>query len=360
MLATSVAGAEVAAASPAPTFTFYTPPTPDSATQRIVTGSDGNLWFTEQTGNAIGRITPAGVITEFVLPTAEAQPIGITAGPDGNLWFTEAAVAQIGTITPSGVITEYPSGAGTQPEDIVTGPDGNLWVTEPGHGNIDVFSPAGAVLHEYPTAGPVPVRIVVGADNNLWFTELATAGIGRMDISGSLTQISTPDPYYYLAEGADGNVWLSTTSLGHSGGTITPAGVFTTVPSIANEYAITAGPDGDIWADNGRGTAVDEINPAGTVVASYALPAGYTGSYLHDITEGPDGNIWFTTDDGRIGLLDLHPTAVAVPTLPTTGIGPGSWVAGGIAVVAVLLGLVALLIGVRRRPRRLSQHPSSN
>jgi hypothetical protein len=62
-------------------------------------GPDGNLWFTEQVGNRIGRITPAGVITEFSVGlTANSRPFGITAGPDGNLWFSEFAGNQIGRI----------------------------------------------------------------------------------------------------------------------------------------------------------------------------------------------------------------------------------------------------------------------
>jgi streptogramin lyase len=57
--------------------------TDGSAPTQIVTGPDGNLWFTETLNNAIGKITTAGAITEY---PAEAN--GLSAGPDGNLWFT--------------------------------------------------------------------------------------------------------------------------------------------------------------------------------------------------------------------------------------------------------------------------------
>src|SRR5258705_9559905 len=63
----------------------------------IAAGPDGNLWFTEQGGNRIGRITPAGVVTEFSAGiTAGAALAGIAAGPDGNLWFTENGGNRIG------------------------------------------------------------------------------------------------------------------------------------------------------------------------------------------------------------------------------------------------------------------------
>ena len=74
----------------------------------ITAGPDGNLWFTEEGANKIGRITPSGRITEFPIPTASSGPDGITAGPDGNLWFTEGAANKIGRITPTGAITEFP------------------------------------------------------------------------------------------------------------------------------------------------------------------------------------------------------------------------------------------------------------
>lgn len=49
----------------------------------------------------IGRITPGGTITEFPVPTSKSQPFGIGSGPDGNLWFTEYSGNKIGRITTS-------------------------------------------------------------------------------------------------------------------------------------------------------------------------------------------------------------------------------------------------------------------
>jgi virginiamycin B lyase len=56
------------------------------------------LWFTEGAGGAnnIGRIGVGGSITEFAIPTPNSTPQGITVGPDGNLWFTENAGNKIG------------------------------------------------------------------------------------------------------------------------------------------------------------------------------------------------------------------------------------------------------------------------
>src|SRR5260221_12992107 len=103
-------------------------PTPKGFPREIAAGSDGNLWFTENDGNKIGRITPKGEITEFPIPTTASQPVGITGGPDGAVWFTEFKANQIGRIAPDGTITEFPiSTKNGQPFCIAAGPDGNIW-----------------------------------------------------------------------------------------------------------------------------------------------------------------------------------------------------------------------------------------
>jgi virginiamycin B lyase len=100
-------------------------------------GPDGNLWFTENVGNRIGRITPAGVITEFEAGISpDARLFGIAAGPDGNLWFTEQLGNQIGRIKPNGAVTEFfvCLSFNADPSGITAGPDGNMWFAEGGGG----------------------------------------------------------------------------------------------------------------------------------------------------------------------------------------------------------------------------------
>jgi virginiamycin B lyase len=91
-LSTSVQPAWTAAG----TITEFPVPTAGSQPKGIQFGPDGNLWFTEQIGDKIGRITTSGVITEFPIPTSNSQPFNITPGPDGNLWFTETIGNKIG------------------------------------------------------------------------------------------------------------------------------------------------------------------------------------------------------------------------------------------------------------------------
>jgi streptogramin lyase len=63
------------------------------------------------TGVAIGVListaAQAGVVPEYPLPSPNSYPLGIVSGADGNLWFTEGLGNNIGRITPSGIITEF-------------------------------------------------------------------------------------------------------------------------------------------------------------------------------------------------------------------------------------------------------------
>jgi virginiamycin B lyase len=85
------------AGSPIVEFTILTS---GSGSLDITTGADGNIWFTEQVANKIGRVTPSGAMVEFAIPTLNSNAFGIANGSDGNLWFTEPSVGKIGRLVP--------------------------------------------------------------------------------------------------------------------------------------------------------------------------------------------------------------------------------------------------------------------
>ena len=51
------------------------------------------LWFTESHPGAIACITTAGAITEYPIG---GGCYGIALGPDGNIWFTEQSANKVG------------------------------------------------------------------------------------------------------------------------------------------------------------------------------------------------------------------------------------------------------------------------
>lgn len=224
----------------------------------IVAGPDGALWFTASYANAIGRITTAGVITETPVPTASSQPFGLTNGPDGNLWFTETSGNQIGRLTTSRVITEFPiPTAGSGPTTIVSGPKNALWFTENYGNRLASIATSGAVTEYSPFAsGSGPYGVTVGPDQTLWVTQQSS------------NAIAVATAY---------NVTISTFPLPESG---------------SGPQAIVVGPDGAAWFTENAGGRIGRVTPTG-VFSEYSAT---TPSILNDLTVGPDGAIWFVEE----------------------------------------------------------------
>jgi len=309
-----------AAAAAAPGITEFSAGISHGSSPRgIVAGPDGSLWFTQPSGDRVGRITPAGLVTEFSTGISPGSyPRGIAVGPDGNLWFTESVGNRVGRITTAGTVTEFSTGIspGSYPKHIAAGPDGNLWFTESIGNRVARITPTGVVT-EFSTgisAGSYLDGIAAGPDGNLWFTEQGGNRIGRITPKGEVTEFSTgltsgSGPSGITA-GPDGNLWFTQVHGGRIG-RITPEGKVTEFsPGIGpGSYpsAIAAGPDGNLWFTQARADRVARITPAG-VVTSFS--AGLNpGAAPDGITAGPDGNLWFTEPSGdRIGrVADLPP-----------------------------------------------------
>jgi virginiamycin B lyase len=200
-------GNRIGRVTPQGVITSFPIPTPASQPRAIALGADGNIWFGEFAGNRIGRITPQGEITEFVLPTPNSGPRALAAGPDGNIWYSAFRASRIGRITPQGEITEFvlPRPA-SGPGDITAGADDAMWFLQLS-GTMDGLQVDGGrigritmdgVITEYelPARSPSPINITVGPDRNIWYTR--GGAVGRVTPDGRIVE-------YPLGEGARGS-----------------------------------------------------------------------------------------------------------------------------------------------------------
>lgn len=305
------------------TLTRFPLPTDASSPFWIVSGPDGNLWFTEQSSNKIGRITVTGIITEFPIPTVASYPYGIAAGPDGNLWFTEQHANKIGVITTTGQISEWSlaqSALGIQnPSGITACPDGRLWyapawagtpptlgaitttgtaseyglgspcdstvtreaiacdtagnvfavLDDGGNGYVARVSPPSMCAPITPNVGYVPHQLAYVPDGTLWFTYDYLDEVYRMTTTGAITHFKMP---------------------------VTPY----SNPSGDVPQSVGAAPGGGVWASTALG--VLRVTAAGAMWY-ITDPSAMIGS-ASCVTTGPDGNVWFTeTDANYIGRV---------------------------------------------------------
>jgi streptogramin lyase len=339
----------------------------DTTPANIVTGSDGNLWFTEYNPpGGVAYMERSGVVHELmggITPgfSPNGAPLGIAAGPDGGVLFTEGNdPGRIGYANDSGIVQEYVGGlspdfsADSVPEGITMGADGLIWFTEEANPGRIAFIDRARMVHQLTggqtfgfSANSEPYGITEGRDGNVWFTEEANPGrIAYVDRNGVVHQFTGGITPGFSANGVpeaittgpDGHIWfVEAASPGRiayidgsdvvhefTGGE-TPG--FTATEGLAN---LTTGTDGNLWfTTSGPLPALGRINftggaPNGTVTEFHDATTSGLGADAapFGITTGPDGNIWFTDlgGPGRLGRVN-GPDATSGAA---TASGPGS------------------------------------
>jgi streptogramin lyase len=249
--------------TPSGTLTEYTIPSGGSSpSEAMAVGADGNMWFAENSGNKIAKVTVNGVFTEYSVPTGGSGPFGIASGPDGALWFTENAANKIGRVTTSGTFSEYSMAAGSGPTSIILAPDNNLWFTESSGNKVGKITTSG-VITEYtpPSGGSKPTSITVGPDGRLWITENGANKIAVLTTSGAFTEYSSStvgSAPYGIAVGPDGNLWFTTSNnnLGYSDNS---GNVTLVVGASSKPQYLTIGSDGNLWMTEYGGNQIGEL-----------------------------------------------------------------------------------------------------
>lgn len=307
-------GTNVAAAAPLGTINLFTAGlNPESEPISIVTGPDGNLWFSDVgTAKAIGRIAPSGAISEFSAGLPGNSFIeSVVAGPDRDVWFADRGA--LGRISPAGVITEFSAGLnpGSKPITPVAGSDGNLWFTDFGSTPaIGRITTSGSITEFTAGLSPggTPGYLALGRDGNLWFIDVGLHAIGRITPGGVISEFtaglnSGSRPDGGLIAGPDGNMWFADRGSTAAIGRITPSGTIaefsaglSQCPTFCGAGVPIAGGDGNVWFPSGEPPSIGRITPSGAITLFNAgLPVF---DHPQELSLGREGNIWFVDPSG--------------------------------------------------------------
>jgi virginiamycin B lyase len=340
----------VAARGSAPAVTYFSLTKKTRSPFWITPGPDGNMWFTNPTGDTIGRVTPAGILTEFQLAKG-TLPKTITAGADGNLWFTMQNQDKIGVMDTSGHLLHQYSAEQTNatPYSIAPSPDGKVWFTDyntddPGVlDKVERMTLDGNTVDKFDlsTCACAPLGATYGPDGNMWFTEeLGSTPEMNGSSDGTVDRVSKDGKSVhrfavatgfdqalpeFMAPGPDGNVWFTEASAArHNLDRVTPAGVVTTfhiADTFASTNAVATGADGNIWFTE-AGTSDGDVwrmRPNGALIGT-AIPVHFNPI---GIALGPDGNIWFASrEDGEIGRISVAPAGRSFVLEIASGFAP--------------------------------------
>ena len=203
----------------------------------IALDGSGNLYVTDQVGQAIRKIAPGGVVTTIAGTPGTAgsangtgsaalffYPAGIAVDGSGNVFVSEERNFDIREITPSGVVTTLAGTAGASggPAAKFNVPAG---MTIDGSGNLYVADFGGATIRKITPAGVVTT--VAGKDGNQ----------GSADGTGAAAQFDAPSG---VAVDASGNLYVADEK-NDTIRMITPAGVVTTLAGKATVFGSTNG-----------------------------------------------------------------------------------------------------------------------
>ena len=318
----------------------------------MTVAGDGNVWFSAGfTPNQIGRITAAGAVS---YPVTSNTSLGafvtgpLTTGADGNLWFCDpnAGISNAGTIgtidVHTAVASEYatPLTLHTAQTTASTAQDqtcNSVSCTPVPTGSCVA---TGHVTCQTVKGGPTPVAACTNTPSSLanqyttttCATSAAAAAVNTCAaiaptaanayVTTSCTGITPSAQAYAITSGPDGNLWFTeyaSARVGRFNATTKAAVEFG--PLTAPARGIAAGPDGNVWfVENVGSTAipvVGRITPAGVITEySQGLSAGTT---LGSIVAGADGSVWFGIYGGSgSGIAKIDPASGAI-TLYTSG-----------------------------------------
>jgi virginiamycin B lyase len=252
----------------------------------LTAGRDGYLWVVSM--GYIVRITTAGKFAGGIAtPHAADVADAIVTGRDGNIWFSEEAsgVARIGRITPTGELTEYVLPPGSSPIALAAGPDGIAFVGHP-TATLGLVTYAGKVSALAFKTNITINSIAYDSRESLWYA--GCDGVGRLTRSHVARD-------YPVEGGCNGDAGVSVArgglawfSAGGHIGYVDVSGKMRLFKPLYAPTSMTAAPDGNLWFVNRQANVITRMTPQGTVSR---FPTTF-GDSPGDIAVGPDGNLW--------------------------------------------------------------------
>ncbi|HYK52554.1 MAG TPA: hypothetical protein VEV38_03405 [Candidatus Eremiobacteraceae bacterium] len=320
---------------------MFTPHTTSTIYRGITTGPDGNVWFSDNNGDALVRTMMTGKTKSFVLHFTENgntfsfAPLYPITGADGKFYITtdgsdpKNGGGLIGVLTTKGAFKIYdpPSGDNLGNNGLAVGPDGNVWFAEKAHfakittaGVITEFAyPSG----EFQNSG---AGVVNGPGGKVWFTEYFQHKVANIDpttdviteFDVSAAGCSGPQG---LTVGTDGLLYFNCSS-----GSIAKMTTSGAVTVINNPYGtplvpqdMITGPNGHIWFTTDT-NVIAEYNENNGTLTGHTSPFNVNGLML-DLTEPSDGNVWTAMNSGILQVYIVNTLSVSPAKLTFTGTG---------------------------------------
>jgi virginiamycin B lyase len=284
-------------------------------------GKDGDLWFTEQMANKIGRFDPTSQnFKEYPLTGGNAGPHGLVSDNDGNIWFTANFGGYIGKLDPqTGHVTQYkmPVEKADDPHTAVFDSRGTLWFTVQGGNMVGRLDPkSGKIeLKNVPTENALPYGIAINSKGVPFFCELGANKMAKIDpATMAITEFKLPETARprRLAIASDDQVYFTDFKSGNLGRLNPSTGAVKMWPSPGGSdsgpYGIAITKDGGVWySESGvKPNTIIKFDPSSDKFARANIPSG--GGVVRNMAATPDGRIYLACSGvDKIGIVDPNP-----------------------------------------------------
>jgi hypothetical protein len=324
-------------------------------------------------------------------------PAGVAAGADGTIFISDAGNHVVRAVAPDGAISTVagngqagepgavvaPNALATDvalgsPNTLTVGPDGTLYIVDTGQRRIYAVS-VDRRLTVVAQSGSVLQGIAVGADGTVYAgnsgdRRVVTADAGRLTVvagngqgqvtaaGGPATEVAVPAPNS-LAAGSGDTVWIASGQLLHrlSGGRIGTVTVQDGRWNVADDpgwppaqpalnavAAVTVGGDA-VYVFDQDNASVRRLGADGTVTTVAELKDTLQQPAIGPITATADGRILIVDGAGhRVYAVRPDADAPGGDADETGNTRLYLLTAGGVALLALLVGSLLIIRGKRR------------
>jgi virginiamycin B lyase len=272
----------------------------------IAAGPDGNVWFTIDLGDAIGRLRNGHI--EF-LPTGikAIEPVGLAAAPDGSVWFTDNAAHAISRVAPSGEVTRIPLDTpSVRLGRLAVGANGVVWFAEETGYSISEIRDGKLIRHLYDSPRGGPYGVAVAPDGTAWASLQSGDQILRVGTDGAVKAFDLPGAASVpsdVAVGPDNAVWFleyRADALGRLVGDAIQE--FPVGEQGAGLSGLAVAPDGAVWFGMLRQGSLGRLRDG--KIVRFRLPRARARPYTIAIDRA--GNVWYADITGYIGMLPAN------------------------------------------------------
>jgi virginiamycin B lyase len=207
-------------------FKQYFTKTSNSFPYAVVVDHSDNVWFTEGTGDRVGKFPYGGDnsnnMTEYPTPTSGSGPTGMAAQAGTPfLWIAETYASKIARFdTSTGTFVEFAEPM-TLPLGIAVDGNGNVWVSEHGGSTVDELVSSNSTFRKFPTSPASvasgysmtgPATVSIDQSGRVWFLEHYANRVGLLTPStGTIAEFAIPYDSYSLLDTVDskGDFWFT-------------------------------------------------------------------------------------------------------------------------------------------------------